>query len=297
MLDKCVDQTFAQTENTTTLVKIAWDLLPETSRSRFMMHFVVRYADRFASEDLSSIINSGISLENSDVDITPLVTNEACMASTNSRLLIDICGFNVDPNVLVNYVSGTIDRLDKSELMYDLFRIRKESLPRATALFQKLLEVCNISDSDMKDIIRNALIENPEIACELIDNAITNEGYAERFGDKDILIALIDLIETYQESVLSILKKVTLSTDCSEFWATTDACAILIDEIISMREKGITVENFFEELFASASENTIMALIPTVSSIETLIESLAIILRNRFDEDSKIISELDALCL
>ena len=238
-------------------------------------------------------MQDGITLNGSPLDINLLVSNEICMKLAKSKLLIDICQYDVDTDLLKMYTADALQRLDQKEFLTYLFSTTEKSLPRTKLIFETFLDNLNINQSEFTEIVSRYLLENSEVVGTLIDFAMEQQKYASILSNNEILVSIVDLISTYTEIALKILFKASINADIADFWKSSDASALLVDEIYSQREGGMQIESFFEDLFHEANEQTILAILPTISALEPLFQRLTTILINRFGDDSHVIHELN----
>ena len=294
MLDKCLQISFEKEPTIIDSLKKSWDLLSQKQQQMiFLSHILVPFADSIPDEIVSYIINSNKKLSKQGFDYNLFISNHKCMMLATPRILIDICKFDVDMDIFMNYASEILKEVDQKQFLKSLFDSKKSSLPRTSTLFQKLLDEIRIEVSELNEVISLSILNNPEIVCAMIDDAMNYDNYAQILANNDILFSVVDCLNSNSSYVLSILGKASIHSNISQIWATSDICSLLIDEIISKQERGMEIETFFEDLFMEANDETIIAILPSVSSYEPLLERLAILLEKRFPPDSNVIQTLD----
>lgn len=294
-VDQILSITFQSKPNIVNQIKNSWEQIEKTNAARFIMHMVVPYSYLYPDDVLDHIINSGIWLNNEELDINALVSNKKCMSVADPKLIIDICSLDIDDQMIINVTNSLLQTIDPEHFIECLLDIKEEAIPTAAKTFQRILQTKDIKTENLDYLINRALTDRTETTCKLLDALIPLPGVAEKLVSESILITVTDIVRRYQELALSILFSATIKIDCSAFWRDTDACAILVDEIIMKRECGLTIDKFFNEIACEADENTLIAILPTISACQSLFDYFSDVLHQRFPADSAVIQELERL--
>ena len=294
-VDQVLSLTFQSNAGLIDLIKSNWEQVKKENAARFIMHMIIPYSDFYADEVLETIINSGIWLDSEDLDINALLSNQRCISAANPELIVNICNFDVDDQTIITVTSRLLLMVTPEHFIECLFNIKEEAIPTATKIFHRILETNDIPTENLNNLINNALSVKTETTCKLLDALITLPGIAAKLLSESILISIIDIVSRYPDLALSILYSATINMDCTTFWRETEACAILVDEIIMKREAGLTIDKFFYQIAAEADENTLIAILPTISACQMLFDYFSVVLRQRFPNDSGVIRELEWL--
>lgn len=291
LLHKATEITYENNKYFSKTLDAGWDQLKDNLKSKVFSVMVLPFVKYYTSDILEHMINHGLKFDSKSFNFDLFINTPECMNVVNPRLIIEICQNKTDDTTYISSAADVIGKIPETEFLDVIFKSNDSSIMHTAKIFVMRLQIAPVNIDTLSLAIHHYINENAKVILILIKEALKED--VPNFMTSSLFEDVTNQISEYPELALEILGRASVTQDCTNFWVESDTLAILLDQVICMREKGTMIQEFFVNFAQEVKKETILAVLPMISQVPLVYSKFEFICRNRFSQDNEVIDLLN----